>query len=241
MTSDTLEPMKYEEIPVLTRTEIDNYTVDIDSRKRSLAPLSASLYQDDWQYAQSICIRSLSDGDYFVVRSGMFGLSHIVRIHGKIDMKAIEKALDRLISIHEFDYNIKELIEDIKIYQKNSDLIRDVLLTSIPYYRSKSGYSPPESAYLLTDSKEPDINRNSLIRASISVSTNSAPYKPPNSPSTGTPLHTPRVSAPSWTTSWSTATSGFGSRIRVQRSGIVFRPRSDIRCHTTHPAQHACS
>lgn len=108
--------MKYEEIPMMSKEEIEYNLVDPGAEKRSLAVLSASLYQGDWRYAQSICIKCLSDIDDLVVRSGIYGLSHIVRIHRKIDMKKLDAGIEPLLSNEGLYDNIKELKDDIDMY-----------------------------------------------------------------------------------------------------------------------------
>lgn len=108
--------MKYEEITKLSKEEIEYNITDPNAERRSLAVLSVSLFQGDWRYAQSICIKSLSDINDLVVRSGLYGLSHIVRIHRKIDMKKLDDGIEPLLSNERFYDNLKELKDDIDIY-----------------------------------------------------------------------------------------------------------------------------
>src|SRR5438270_9357166 len=76
---------KYEEIKSWTRELIERALVEDDPEVLLHAVIAASMYDDDWRYAQDLCIR-LSTHRHFNVRgNAVLGFGHVARVHGKLD------------------------------------------------------------------------------------------------------------------------------------------------------------
>lgn len=82
-------PLKYEEINPWTRGQIDQALSDDDSEVLLVAVIAASMHDEDWKYAQDLCVR-LSGHSHFNVRgNAVLGFGHIARVHGKLDQSLV--------------------------------------------------------------------------------------------------------------------------------------------------------
>jgi hypothetical protein len=89
--------MKYEDIPRLSRAEVEE-ALRNNSEDLSVAVLSAVLFSDDREWAESVCVRAASHAEAKVKGNAILGFGHLARRSGdfvqpQIATEIIEKAL----------------------------------------------------------------------------------------------------------------------------------------------------
>ena len=85
--------IRYEEIPDLSRSEIEDRLEHGEENDVIIAMLSAALYDEDAGWIEQICLRSL-DSPIFNIRAiAMTSLGHVARIHGRLDLPTVNKKL----------------------------------------------------------------------------------------------------------------------------------------------------
>lgn len=79
----------YEPIEEFSPSEIEAAIERNDADELLYAVLSASLYADDPEWAEGICLR-LANHEHFNVRgNAVLGLAHIARIHGTLNKEKV--------------------------------------------------------------------------------------------------------------------------------------------------------
>jgi hypothetical protein len=78
--------VKYEELPVLTRDEVEAALARGDAAEMGVAVLSAALHCPDHAWAESLCHRLASNPEPNVRGNALLGLGHIARIHRSLDL-----------------------------------------------------------------------------------------------------------------------------------------------------------
>lgn len=77
--------MEYHVIKEMDREQVEAAILRNEPEELLIAVLSAALYSDDPEWAESVCLR-LSDHEHFNVRgNAILGFCHIARIHGMLD------------------------------------------------------------------------------------------------------------------------------------------------------------
>jgi hypothetical protein len=95
--------MKYEAIEELSRDKVEAAIVRNDPQELLYAVLSAALYADDPDWAESVCLR-LAEHEHFNVRgNAILGFAHIARIHGRLDRNLVTTVIEGALS-DENDY-----------------------------------------------------------------------------------------------------------------------------------------
>ena len=85
--------MKYEDLPELGRTVILARLAAGSNSETAQAILSAALFDDDWKWAQDICIKHSTHENANVRGSAILGLGHIARIHRKLENAPVIQAI----------------------------------------------------------------------------------------------------------------------------------------------------
>lgn len=89
--------MKYEPIPHFTKSEMEQAIADDDFEKLIFVPLFASLYYEDRDFAEEICIK-LSSHSHFNIRAmAIEGFEHIARIDGKLNEEIIKPIIEQAL------------------------------------------------------------------------------------------------------------------------------------------------
>jgi hypothetical protein len=105
--------VRYEAIPEMSRVQIEKELTDGDPQLMSYAILSASLYDSDWRWAQSVCLRFLDHREKWVRWNAVTGLSHIARIHGRLDTEIVVPRLKALLNDPEVASNVEDSLTEI--------------------------------------------------------------------------------------------------------------------------------
>ncbi|MDM8348118.1 hypothetical protein P8H27_04320 [Pseudomonas sp. sp1636] len=84
------------------------------------AIISIGLNETDWQWAQDICLQHLKNSNESIVSASITALSHIARLHEKLDL---EKAINALKETQEkhpsLAGNVTDTLEDFEIFITN--------------------------------------------------------------------------------------------------------------------------
>ena len=108
--------MLYEEIPVLTRSEIEacfQKTSHRDQVTRAL--LSAALYDDDFDWVQQQCLNFLTGPDTSLRCTALVGLGHLARLHGRMDQVALDHLAQAELDPALAGY-VSDVRDDIEIF-----------------------------------------------------------------------------------------------------------------------------
>lgn len=106
--------MRYESIPRLDREQMLLEFAIGDPEAISIAVLSAALYDQDWRWAQSACLSFLDHPHKWVRLNSSTGLSHIARIHGKLDKEIVVAKLKPLLTDPEIGGEIEYTLSEIE-------------------------------------------------------------------------------------------------------------------------------
>ena len=85
--------MQYEDIPILTKSEIIGALDRADAEELKTTVLSAALGIDDWRWAQGVCLRLSTHPEPGVRGNAILGLGHLARIHRRLDRELVALAI----------------------------------------------------------------------------------------------------------------------------------------------------
>src|SRR2546423_8942048 len=88
--------LAYEEIPPLSRSEGLQMLLEGDGPTRSRALLAFALHDEDWRWVQDLSLELAGDADPAIRATAALALSHLARIHRKLDLDKVLPVLDRL-------------------------------------------------------------------------------------------------------------------------------------------------
>ena len=90
--------MEYEVIGKMSRDDVDAVIQRNQPDELLMTVLSAALYSDDPEWAESICLR-LAGHEHFNVRgNAIVGFGHIARVHGKLNADRIKSIIEAALS-----------------------------------------------------------------------------------------------------------------------------------------------
>ena len=75
-------PWNHEDVERAIRTD------DIEALR--LAVIGVSMHDDDWRYAQDLCVRLSSHAHFNVRGNAVLGFGHIARVHGQLDRTLVQ-------------------------------------------------------------------------------------------------------------------------------------------------------
>ena len=85
--------MGYQDIPPITREDLDTALHSGAADKIARAVLAISLHDKDLAFAQDLCLRTAADKNPTVRSIGVTGLGHLARRFGRIDQNKVEPIL----------------------------------------------------------------------------------------------------------------------------------------------------
>jgi|HubBroStandDraft_5_1064220.scaffolds.fasta_scaffold125503_2 hypothetical protein len=87
--------MQYEEVPRMSRGDLEAALVSNDSERIRAALYSAAWYEDDWRWTQGQCLAFLSHHDPLVRWAAALSLGYIAQFHKHLDLELVLPALRR--------------------------------------------------------------------------------------------------------------------------------------------------
>jgi hypothetical protein len=89
---------KYVEIPKWDRDKVDQALRDDDPNALRYAVLAVSMYDQDWRYAQDLCVQLSSHLNINVRGNAIQGFGHISRVHGQLDQFVVQPIIQAALS-----------------------------------------------------------------------------------------------------------------------------------------------
>jgi hypothetical protein len=108
--------VKYVEITPLARSEAEVILEDGPPEMISMALLRLAYHEPDWKWVQDLCIRFSQHTDSWVRKNCLICFSHLVRIHGKLEMEKVQPVLDRAFADPETRGYAEDVIDDLKAF-----------------------------------------------------------------------------------------------------------------------------
>lgn len=90
-------PWKHEDVERALRTD------DVEALR--LAVIGVSMHDDDWGYAQGLCVRLSSHPDPNVRGNAVLGFAHIARVHRQLDRAVVQPIIQR--ALHDEDAYVR--------------------------------------------------------------------------------------------------------------------------------------
>lgn len=112
--------MKYETIEQLSKDEIESAILRDNPEELLYAVISAALYADDADWAESVCLRLASHQHFNVRGNAILGFGHIARIHEKLNKTQVKPIIEAALK-DENDYvkgQADGAAEDVEWYLK---------------------------------------------------------------------------------------------------------------------------
>jgi hypothetical protein len=115
-----MSKLEYEEIHPISRDDALKKIGSGIIADACRAIISVALHEDDWRWAQSVCLEATNHTEFEVKRSAITGLCHIVRIHQTIDLPLITPALKRLQKDPNLRGYVDNFFSDATVFYKSS-------------------------------------------------------------------------------------------------------------------------
>ena|SRR5689334_3523268 len=82
--------LTYVETGPWNRADVEQALLSDDIGALLVAVIAVAMHDDDWHYAQDLCVR-LSSHPHFNVRgNAVLGFGHIARVHGRLDRAVVQ-------------------------------------------------------------------------------------------------------------------------------------------------------
>jgi hypothetical protein len=111
---------EHREIGPWRHEDVERAIRDDDIEALLVAVIGVSMHDDDWSYAQDLCVR-LSTHPHFNVRgNAVLGFAHIARVHRRLDRAVVQPIIQRALR-DEHDYvrgHADSAVDDTQIYLK---------------------------------------------------------------------------------------------------------------------------
>ena len=109
------ENLVYEMVRVLdnSKTYKDLLCDDVEERTRAILSIS---WQDNWHFAQAVCLKYARSPDPDIRRISITGLGHIARIHGAIDVESVLELLGESRQAGSGNGSFEDLFDDIMVF-----------------------------------------------------------------------------------------------------------------------------
>src|SRR5687767_6219278 len=116
------QKLVYAPIPRMSKRDINAALRENDSKKLSVAVLSAALHSGDGVWAETIAYRLIDHQDPLVRGNAFLSLGHIARVHGTLDRS---RAIDVLrVATHDMEEYVRghalDALDDVQHWIKRS-------------------------------------------------------------------------------------------------------------------------
>ncbi|GAF51523.1 hypothetical protein [Rhodococcus wratislaviensis] len=108
--------MIYDELQPISRHETERLLASDDPEAVCRALVSAALFEEDWQWVESVCVRMANDPRPSVRGCAVTGLGHLARIHGVLDLDVVVPLLERLVADPKIGGRAEDALGDIRIF-----------------------------------------------------------------------------------------------------------------------------
>ena len=89
-----MRKLGYSPIPEMTADEVEAAITRNVPDDLLIAVLSAALYSEDLEWAQSVCLRLATHQHFNVRGNAILGFGHLARIHGRLDATRVQPVIE---------------------------------------------------------------------------------------------------------------------------------------------------
>ena len=111
---------QYREIGPWKHEDVEQAILSDDIESLCLAVIGVSMHDDDWRYAQDLCVRLSSHSHFNVRGNAVLGFAHIARVHRRLDRAVVQLIIQAALR-DEHDYvrgHADSAVDDTMIYLK---------------------------------------------------------------------------------------------------------------------------
>ena len=112
MAENEVEKLIYVPIPKFTKAEMEEAFVENDIEKLTYVSLFASLYYEDRDFAEEICIKLAAHPSSNVRAMAIESFEHIARIDGKLNKEIVKPILEK--ALNDEDEFVRQKADDAK-------------------------------------------------------------------------------------------------------------------------------
>jgi hypothetical protein len=102
----------YEVIPELSRDEVEAAAFRNDAAELRYAVLSVALYDADPEFAEAFCLKFSDHANSNVRSNALLGLSHVARIHGRLNESEVKPVI--IAAMSDVDQDVRGQANDVK-------------------------------------------------------------------------------------------------------------------------------
>jgi hypothetical protein len=85
---------EYEEIPEWSHEKVEQALHDDDPDALRYAVVAIALHDEDWRYAQDLCVRLSTHAHFNVRGNAVLGFGHIARVHRRLDRAVVQPIIE---------------------------------------------------------------------------------------------------------------------------------------------------
>ena len=108
--------MDYGEIPPSTRGQLAAALMSGDTTEIIRRLLGVAMNDPDGEWVQNKCLELLGVDDIRIQRAALLGLSHVARLHRRLDVERVQAAVMEVASIPELAGYAEEALEDVVLF-----------------------------------------------------------------------------------------------------------------------------
>ena len=108
--------MKYEDLPPISREELEDSVAFGSEEVASRALLRMALNESDWLWTEEKCLAALEDLRPHVKAAAITSLGHLARIHGIVNRERVVPVLKSLQSDPEVGGIAEDALDDILLF-----------------------------------------------------------------------------------------------------------------------------
>ena len=108
--------MKYQEIPVLTRSEIVGLLQADNPKDMAIALLSSALFDEDGAWSEAQCLQHLCHPSLDVKFAALTSLSHLARLQRKLNLQVVLPILAEMQKDPSLTGRVTDTLDDIRTF-----------------------------------------------------------------------------------------------------------------------------
>lgn len=106
----------FQDIQPISKTDASKIFSSGNSEEICNALVAIAFYENDWRWAQNMCLELLENNDVGIRGLSATCLGHIARIHEKIDVDKVVNALRNHLTNSEIKGQVEDALDDINTF-----------------------------------------------------------------------------------------------------------------------------
>src|SRR5437763_5749578 len=111
-----MKNLRYEEPQPISRAEIEVALRSQEDHVAASALIRMGLHEQDWQWAEGICLPTLSDSRKQVRIASLIALGHLARLHHRLHLETVIPAVRKLLDDPDCRGIAEDTLEDITMF-----------------------------------------------------------------------------------------------------------------------------